>query len=84
MPHAVPVAALCFLPYSIPKLSPAANLPSPVTRVTQLPNGLRVASEETYGQVACVGLFLDSGSKYESGKTACVWCKHWLVSLAAV
>jgi predicted Zn-dependent peptidase len=36
----------------MPVLKPARNLPSPVTRVTVLPNKLRVATEETYGQVS--------------------------------
>lgn len=41
--------------HSLPELKPAGALPKPVTRVTTLPNGLRVATEESYGQV-CVAL----------------------------
>lgn len=37
----------------IPQLFPAKSLPPPTTRVTVLPNQLRVATEETYGQVRC-------------------------------
>jgi len=43
----------------MPVLKPASNLPSPATQVTTLPNGLRVASEENYGQVHnTVGVFM--------------------------
>uniref|UniRef100_A0A0E0JU27 Uncharacterized protein n=1 Tax=Oryza punctata TaxID=4537 RepID=A0A0E0JU27_ORYPU len=40
------------------------------TRVTTLPNGVRVASEDLPGPSACVGVFVDSGSVYESAETA--------------
>ena len=53
--------------HSIPKLRPARNLPQPTTHITTLKNGLRVVSEENYGQVSGVGLFVDSGSMYEDG-----------------
>ncbi|EAY77359.1 hypothetical protein OsI_05342 [Oryza sativa Indica Group] len=40
------------------------------TRVTTLPNGVRVASEDLPGPSACVGVFVDSGSVYETAETA--------------
>ncbi|KAK1300561.1 Mitochondrial-processing peptidase subunit alpha [Acorus calamus] len=35
------------------------------TKITTLPNGLRVASEDSPGPAACLGLFVDCGSIYE-------------------
>lgn len=49
----------------IPPLKPARNLPTPSVRVTTLPNGLRVTTQETYGQVSTCALFVDAGSMYE-------------------
>lgn len=40
----------------------------PPTRVTTLENGLRVATETTSGETATVGVFLDSGSRFENAK----------------
>ena len=36
-------------------------------RVTTLPNGLRVSTQETYGQISTFALFVDAGSMYEQG-----------------
>jgi len=49
----------------------STNLPAyvvnvPPTRVTALPNQLRVATEESLGETATVGVFLDAGSAYEN------------------
>lgn len=38
----------------------------PATQVTQLPNGVRVASQRMNGASATVGLWVDTGSRYES------------------
>jgi len=38
--------------------------------VTTLPNGVRVASKETFGEVASVGVFLNAGVRDESAETA--------------
>lgn len=35
------------------------------TQVTELSNGLRVASEKKFGQFCTVGVVIDSGSRYE-------------------
>ncbi|XP_042512962.1 mitochondrial-processing peptidase subunit alpha-like isoform X2 [Macadamia integrifolia] len=39
------------------------------TRITKLSNGLKIASEDSPGPAACVGLFVDSGSIYEGEKS---------------
>ena len=36
----------------LPVLKPASQLEAPHTEITVLPNGLRVISQETYGQVS--------------------------------
>src|SRR4051812_13816115 len=53
-----------------PESSAAAEYPDylvncPETRVSTLPNGLRVATEKWHGDTACVGVFIDAGSRYE-------------------
>ncbi|KAL6853965.1 hypothetical protein ACP4OV_019994 [Aristida adscensionis] len=50
------------------------------TVVTTLPNGVRIASEDVPGPAACVGLFVDSGSIYETEETA--GASHLLEKLA--
>ncbi|TVU36993.1 hypothetical protein EJB05_18955 [Eragrostis curvula] len=50
------------------------------TVITTLPNGVRVASEDVPGPSACIGIFVDSGSIYESGVTRGV--SHLLEKLA--
>ena len=39
------------------------------TQITTLANGLRVASQKTFGDVATVGVWIDAGSRYESAAT---------------
>ncbi|XP_077235652.1 mitochondrial-processing peptidase subunit alpha-like isoform X2 [Tasmannia lanceolata] len=36
------------------------------TKITELPNGLTIASEDSPGPAACIGLFVDCGSIYET------------------
>ena len=52
------------------RLAPVARSFSAVaqqpTQVTTLPNELRVASENTGGETATVGVWIDTGSRYES------------------
>lgn len=65
---------------TIPPLNePLPNLPAPgmvggtdrqnrhdhVTHVTNLQNGIRVASEDSFGQFSTVGVVIDAGSRYE-------------------
>jgi len=49
-----------------PAQKPASMQAKPKPLVTTLDNGLRVASQETYGQVTAFGMFVDAGSKYET------------------
>lgn len=45
-------------------------LSTPLTRVTTLPNGLRIATESTLAsKTATVGVFIDAGSRFESDET---------------
>uniref|UniRef100_A0A7S3UY37 Alpha-MPP n=1 Tax=Aplanochytrium stocchinoi TaxID=215587 RepID=A0A7S3UY37_9STRA len=64
----------------IPPLSPASAQPKPETKITTLANGLRVASEETYGQVSTIGMFIDAGSRYENDSNSGV--SHLLEHMA--
>jgi processing peptidase subunit beta len=52
----------------------------PPTKVTVNKNGLRVASEESYGETATIGVFIDAGSVYEDEKTNGV--AHFLEHMA--
>ncbi|THG13111.1 hypothetical protein TEA_011691 [Camellia sinensis var. sinensis] len=45
-------------------------LASPLTRVTTLPNGLRVATESNFSaKTATVGVWIDAGSRFETDQT---------------
>ncbi|CAM9867093.1 unnamed protein product [Phaeothamnion confervicola] len=50
----------------VPRPRPASALERPGTLVTTLPNGLRVASQETYGQLCTFGVLVDAGSRHET------------------
>ena len=56
-----------------------ASRPS-TTRVTTLPNEIRVATENTPGHFASVGLYIDAGTRYETPLTSGV--SHFLDRLA--
>lgn len=51
-------------PYPTPFIHFLKNLPS--TKYSKLPNGLTVATEERECLKACIGLYIDGGSRYES------------------
>jgi len=53
------------VPTHIPPNVPATELEVPTTKITTLPNGMRVVSQETYGQVSTVGVVADVGSRHE-------------------
>jgi processing peptidase subunit beta len=57
-----------------------AHLGLPATKVSVLNNKLRVASEESHGETATVGVFIDAGSVYENEKTNGV--AHFLEHMA--
>lgn len=50
------------------------------TRITTLPNGLRIASEDALGPAASVGIYVDCGSVYESKES--IGVSHLLERLA--
>ncbi|CAB9525150.1 processing peptidase subunit alpha [Seminavis robusta] len=52
-------------PAYIPVLSSHDKLKVPTTEITCLANGMRVVSQETYGQVSTVGVVADVGSRHE-------------------
>eukprot|EP01092_Planopodium_desertum_P000223 TRINITY_DN1029_c0_g1_i3.p2 TRINITY_DN1029_c0_g1~~TRINITY_DN1029_c0_g1_i3.p2 ORF type:complete len:169 (-),score=29.41 TRINITY_DN1029_c0_g1_i3:604-1038(-) len=41
---------------------------TPETKVTPLANGIRVATEEGYGETATIGVWVNTGSRYENEK----------------
>ncbi|KAJ9122120.1 hypothetical protein QFC24_004347 [Naganishia onofrii] len=43
---------------------------SPISRVTTLPNKIRVATETTPGHFQALGVYIDAGSRYESKDTS--------------
>jgi predicted Zn-dependent peptidase len=50
-------------------LAHVSQLKTPSTRITTLRNGVRVATEETYGQATAMGVFIDAGSRNETFET---------------
>lgn len=52
----------------------------PATQVTRLDHGLRVASEDSGAATATVGLWIDAGSRSETGKNNGV--AHFLEHMA--
>uniref|UniRef100_A0A8C5KJV2 Mitochondrial-processing peptidase subunit alpha n=1 Tax=Jaculus jaculus TaxID=51337 RepID=A0A8C5KJV2_JACJA len=76
---------------SIPLSSPLPGVPKPVfatvdgqekfeTRITTLDNGLRVASQNKFGQFCTVGILINSGSRYEAKYLSGI--AHFLEKLA--
>jgi processing peptidase subunit alpha len=53
------------VPSSVPPNVPASALEVPHTDITTLDNGLRVVSQETYGQVCSIGILGNFGSRHE-------------------
>jgi processing peptidase subunit alpha len=53
-------------PPGLPTLKPAYELETPDVLTSKLSNGLRVASQETYGQAVTLGMFVGTGSRHES------------------
>lgn len=62
-----------FLKYNSPHPTVDSHneiLSAPLTRVTTLPNGLRIATESTLAsKTATVGVYIDAGSRFESDET---------------
>jgi mitochondrial-processing peptidase subunit alpha len=57
------------VPPHVPSNVSSSQLAIPETQLTTLDNGVRVVSQETYGQVSTVGMVSDFGSRYESPST---------------
>lgn len=53
------------------KFIPVSDYSYPLTtKLTTLPNGLRIASEASRGHFQTIGLYIDAGSKYETDEGA--------------
>eukprot|EP01104_Vermistella_antarctica_P014864 TRINITY_DN474_c0_g1_i1.p1 TRINITY_DN474_c0_g1~~TRINITY_DN474_c0_g1_i1.p1 ORF type:complete len:493 (-),score=149.97 TRINITY_DN474_c0_g1_i1:77-1525(-) len=65
---------------STPAGVPAYLSNVPETKVTTLPSGIRVATEEGFGQSATVGVWIDAGSSYETAENNGV--AHFLEHMA--
>ncbi len=54
---------------------------TPITKVTTLENGLRIASQETYGPLCTIGLVIECGSRLEGKYFLCGYyclsCEVW-------
>jgi hypothetical protein len=57
-------------PSFIPPNLPQDSLETPTTKISTLPNGLRIASRETYGQVCTFGIVSKCGSRLEKQNTS--------------
>jgi len=62
------------------KIVPSYLLNTPIAKVTRLPNGIRVVTEEYPGETATVGVWVGAGSVYETEKNNGV--AHFLEHLA--
>lgn len=69
-------------PSHIPSNAPHESLETPETLVTTLNNGLRIASQETYGQVCTFGIVANCGSRYETSQNQTTGVNHLLELLA--
>lgn len=54
---------------SFPRTTPASLANYPTTQISRLSNGLRVASEKGDGETVTVGVWIETGSRYEDEKT---------------
>ena len=69
-------------PNSLPVLRSGRSHPPPRVQVTTLPSGLRIATQENYGQIATLALFVDAGSMYESEADGEIGACHFLETCA--
>ena len=70
-------------PSHIPPNVPLDSLEIPDTKITTLPNGVRVGSIENFSQVSTVGVLLDFGSRHELDQYTIPGTDH-IVSTAGV
>jgi processing peptidase subunit alpha len=64
----------------VPELTPSDAMTAPETRLTTLDNGLRVMSIDMFAQTACVGVFVNTGSRMETAENRGV--SHFLELMA--
>ncbi len=69
-------------PSNVPPNLPQQSLTLPVTQISTLSNGIRVASQETYGQVCTFGLISNCGSRLESNVHHTTGVNHLMELLA--
>jgi len=63
--HCFPILAHS-IPAHIPPNVPDDQLDRPQTKITTLDNGIRIVSQESYGQVSTLGAICRLGSRYEN------------------
>ncbi|CAJ0765088.1 22122_t:CDS:2, partial [Entrophospora sp. SA101] len=49
-------------------LSTSSNINNNVAKITTLPNGVRVTTQNIPGHFSAVGVYVDTGSRYETEK----------------
>ena len=69
-------------PTSIPNNLPPDSLSKPSTQISTLDNGIRIASQETYGQVCTFGLISNCGSRLEETTEHTTGINHLMELLA--
>eukprot|EP01083_Nonionella_stella_P003883 11172_1 len=69
-------------PHYIPANLPQTSMSIPSTEISTLSNGIRVASQETYGQVTTFGIISDCGSRLESAANTTTGVNHLMELLA--
>lgn len=69
-------------PYNVPPNLPQDSLSTPFTQISTLPNGIRVASQETYSQVCTFGVISNCGSRLEHQKHNTIGVNHLMELLA--
>jgi hypothetical protein len=53
----------------VPTEATSIERKAPETKISTLPNGIRVASEENFSQMTGIGLFVQAGTRYETDET---------------
>lgn len=67
-------------PYATASKTPLERDPTELDRITTLPNGIKVATEDLPGHFSGIGVYIDAGSRYEND--ALRGCSHIIDRLA--